>query len=139
MFRAGGRLPDRQRVLEVRVRARDHVDRHQLAHPLRRRRTGVGRRLHRRDVAADDGRHVPGADLLLADELTLAAFTIASAADHRDQTLGLDHSECLTHLNCLILRGLRPAGPPYRRRSRGPHALLRSGGARPVGASFFSS
>ena len=30
----------------------------------------------------------------------------------------------------LLDRGLRPARTPYRRRSRGPHAPLRSGGAR---------
>src|SRR5258708_28432774 len=47
-----GRLADRERVLEIGVRARNHMDRDQLADPARRRGACVGRRLDRRDVAA---------------------------------------------------------------------------------------
>src|SRR5436189_3017285 len=59
-FRGAGRLADGKRVLEVRVRTRDHVDGDELPHAPRGGRAGVGRRLDRGDVAADDRGHVAG-------------------------------------------------------------------------------
>ena len=63
-----------------------------------RRRAGIGRRLHRGDVAAHDGRHVPGAYLFPADQRHLRGFDHrVGRLDHRDETFRLDHAERLTH------------------------------------------
>ena len=95
-------LADRQRVFEVGVRTRDDVHRHELADAPRRRGAGVGRRLHRRDVAAHDRGHVAGADLLPADQRDLRRLDHrVGRLDHRDQALGFDHPERLTHY-CLL-------------------------------------
>ena len=77
---------------------RNDVDRDELAHPARRRSAGVGGRLHGRDVAAHDGGHVAGADLLPADERDLCRLDHrVGGLDHRDQTLRFDHPKRLTH------------------------------------------
>ena len=99
---AAGGLADRQRVFEVGVRARDDVHRHELADAARRGGAGVGRGLHRRDVAAHDGGHVAGADLLPADQRDLRRLDHGvGGLDHRDQALCFDHPERLTHC-CLL-------------------------------------
>src|SRR5215204_4916495 len=58
----------REHALDLAVRARDDVDADEFAHAPRRGRARVGRRLDRADVAADEDRHVAGADVLLTDE-----------------------------------------------------------------------
>src|SRR5262245_26845538 len=71
----GGRgLSDRQRILEICVGTRNDVHRHELADAARRGGTGIRRSLDRCDVAADDCRHVAGADLLPADQGDLRRF-----------------------------------------------------------------
>ena len=87
------------------MRTRDDVDRHELADAARRGGAGVGRGLDRGDVAAHDGGHVAGADLLPADERHLGGLDHGVRRfDHRDETLGLDHPECFTHLRLLVFR-----------------------------------
>ena len=50
------------------------------------------------DVAADDGGHVAGADLLPADQRDLRGLDHGiGRLDHGDQALGLDHSQRLSH------------------------------------------
>src|SRR4051794_6337497 len=58
LLRGRRRLANRQCVLEVRVRTRDDVDRHELAHTARRGGAGVGRGLDGRDVTANNRGHV---------------------------------------------------------------------------------
>src|SRR5688500_1089394 len=58
----------RQDRLDVRVRARNHMDGHELADALGCCRAGIGGGLHRTDVAAHHDGHVPAADLLLPDQ-----------------------------------------------------------------------
>ena len=100
---ADGGLADRQRVLEVGVRARDDVHRHQLADAARRGGAGVGGRLHGRDVAAHDGGDVAGADLLPADQRDLRGLDHGvGRLDHGDQPLGLDHSQRLSHFGASL-------------------------------------
>ena len=70
----------RQDPLDFGVRPRNDVHRHELADAARGGGAGVGRGLDRADVAADHHGDVAGADVLLADQTTLAALTIASAA-----------------------------------------------------------
>ena len=80
------------------MRPRNHVHRHELADPAGRRRARIGGRLDRRDVAAHDGGHVPGADLFPADQRDLRRLDHGiGRLDHGDQPLGLDHSQRLSH------------------------------------------
>src|SRR6185436_15539390 len=53
---------------ELRVWARDHVHRHQLAHSLGGGGAGVRRCLHRADVPADHDGHITATDFFLADQ-----------------------------------------------------------------------
>src|SRR5262249_49878691 len=90
---------ERQHQVDVGVRARNDVHADQLAHALRGALTGLGRRLHRRDVAADDGGHVAAADLLVPDQLDAGRLHHrVRGFDHTDEALGLDHSQCISHL-----------------------------------------
>ena len=89
------------------MRARDDVHRHELADAPRRRGAGVGRGFHGRDVAAHDRGHVAGADLLPADQRDLGGLHHrVGRLDHRDQALGFDHPERLTHC-CLLTNRLQ--------------------------------
>ena len=89
---------DRQHVLEVGVRARDDVDRDELADAARGGGAGVGRGFDGRDIAAHDGGHIAGADLFPADQRDLRGLDHGVGRfDHRDQPLRLDHSQRLTH------------------------------------------
>src|SRR5207247_9139814 len=94
---------DRQRILEVRVRPRDDVDGDQLADAARGGGAGVGRGLHRGDVAAHDRGHIARADLFPAHEGHLGGLDhgIGRLA-HRDAPFGLDHPERFTHLCSLL-------------------------------------
>jgi hypothetical protein len=79
------------------------VDRYQLADTARRGRPGIGRRLHGRDVTADNRRHIAGANLLPADQRHLRGLDHrVGRFDHRDEAFGLDHAERLTHGSCLL-------------------------------------
>jgi hypothetical protein len=62
------------------VRAGDDMYGHELADAPCLGRPGVCRSVHGADVAADHHGHVAGADVFLANKLTSAVFTIASAA-----------------------------------------------------------
>src|SRR5262249_61675890 len=80
--------------------------------PARRGGARVGGGLHGGDVAADDGGHVAGADLLPPDEGDLRGFHHRiGGLNHRDQPLGFDHPERLTHYRLLLLLS-RGAPPP---------------------------
>src|SRR5215213_5328697 len=59
----------REHALDLAVRARDDVDADQLADAAGGGRARVRRGLDGAHVAADEDRHVAGADVLLADEL----------------------------------------------------------------------
>ena len=84
------------------MRTRNDVHRHELADAARRGGAGVGRGLHGRDVAAHDGGHVAGADLLPADQRDLGGLDHGvGRLDHRDQPFGFDHPERLTHSGLL--------------------------------------
>jgi hypothetical protein len=88
-----GRFADGQHVFEIGVRPRDYMDRDELAHTARGGRAGIGRGLDRGHVAAHDGRHVAGADLLPPHEADLRGFDHGiGGLDHRHQPFGLDHS-----------------------------------------------
>src|SRR5688572_3210819 len=117
---AGVGLADRQRVLEVRVRPRNDVYGDELPDAPRRGRAGVGRRLDRRDIAADDCRYVAGPDLLPADQRDLGGLDHrVGRLDHGNQPLGLDHSQRLTHriLNhsrsCFTASAMSAVNSPY--------------------------
>src|SRR5205085_11613715 len=61
-------------------------------------RAGLGRGLHRRNVAAHDGGDVAAADLLVADQLDLRGFYHrVGGLDHADEALGLDEAQCVCH------------------------------------------
>src|SRR5215468_6597421 len=83
------RPAERQDGVDVGVRPRDHVDRHDLTDPLGGALAGLGRRLDRGDVAAHDRGHVATAGLLVPDELDLGGL------DHR--VGGLDHAKRVSH------------------------------------------
>ena len=86
------------------MRARDDVYRHELPHPPGRRGAGIGRRLDGRDVAANDRRHVPGADLFPADQRDLRRLHHrVSGFDHRHEPFRFNHAERLTHSSLLQL------------------------------------
>src|ERR1043166_437653 len=68
LVRSGLGPPDRQRVLELRVRPRDDVHGHHLADLRRGRGTGLGGRAHGGDVAAHDRGHVAAADLFVVNQ-----------------------------------------------------------------------
>src|SRR5262249_15686653 len=70
----GSGLADWQRVLEIRVRPRNHVNREELTHPSCRGGAGVGGRFHSSDVAPHYGRDVTGADLFPADQRDLGGL-----------------------------------------------------------------
>ena len=75
------------------MRARNDVNADKLADAAGGRGSGIGRGFNRRDVAANDRRDKTCADLFIADELTLAAFTMASAASIiATRSFTLDHS-----------------------------------------------
>ena len=86
------------------MRPRDDVHRDELADAARGRGARVGGRLDGRDVAAHDGGHIAGADLLPADQRDLRGLDHGvGRLDHRDQALGFDHPQRLTH-HCLLRR-----------------------------------
>jgi hypothetical protein len=88
--------------IQVRVRARDDVDGHELADAAGGGGAGVRSRLHGRHIAAHDGSHVAGADLLPADQRDLRRLDHGVGGfDHRDQSFCFDHPERLTHLSLL--------------------------------------
>src|SRR5690349_18288580 len=57
-----------QNTLDFRMWTRDDVHRYQLANATCRGSPGIRGRFHRPHVAADHDRHIPSADVLLADE-----------------------------------------------------------------------
>ena len=96
---------DRKDLVEVVVRPRDDVHADQLADASRRRRAGIGGRLHRSDVAAHDGRHQPGIDLLPADEHDVGGLDHrVGRFDHADQPARLDHAQRIANLRRRRLR-----------------------------------
>jgi len=75
------------------------VDANQLADAARRGGAGVGRRLHRSDIAAYDGRHESGIDLLPADEHHIGGLDHGvSGFDHADEPPRFDHAERLPNI-----------------------------------------
>ena len=56
------------------------MDADEFADASSRSRPGVGRGLNRGNITTDDRSYKSGADLFVADQLTFAALTIASAA-----------------------------------------------------------
>src|SRR5512140_2270846 len=100
LLRAVGRAgaAERQHRVDVGVRPRDHVDRHDLADALRGALAGLGRRLDGRDVATHDCGHVAAAGLLVTDELDLGRLDHGVGGfDHADETLDFDHSKRVSH------------------------------------------
>src|SRR3569623_2740876 len=90
---------ERQHRGDVRVRARDHVDRDDLANALRGALAGLGRRLDGRDIATDDRGDVAAAGLLVADELDLGSLAHGvGRLAHADETYDFDHSKRVSHL-----------------------------------------
>src|SRR5690625_14638 len=57
-----------QNLLDIVVRPRDDVHRHEVAHALGCRRSGIGRRLHGPDVSSDHYGDITAADLFFADQ-----------------------------------------------------------------------
>src|SRR6188768_1377466 len=101
-------LADRERVLEVGVRTRNDVHGHELTHATSRGSACIGGRLHGSDITAHDRGHITGADLLPADERHFGGFDHrVGRFDHRDQSLGLHHSQRLTHAASLSTQSLR--------------------------------
>src|ERR1044071_4829282 len=95
---AGPDSAERQDGVDVGVRPRDHVDRHDLADALGGALAGLGRRLDRGDVAAHDRGHVAAAGLLVPDELDLGGLDHrVGGLDHADDTFDLDHSKRVSH------------------------------------------
>ena len=85
--------------------------RHELADPARGGGAGVGGGLHRRDIAPHDGGDVTGADLLPTDKGDFRGLDHrVGRFDHRDQPLGFNHPERLTHSGLLQDDSRRP--PP---------------------------
>src|SRR5215468_8180576 len=92
------RPAERHDGVDVGVRPRDHVDRHDLADALGGALAGLGRRLDRGDVAAHDRGHVAAAGLLVPDELDLGGLDHrVGGLDHADKTFDLDHSKRVSH------------------------------------------
>jgi hypothetical protein len=57
------------------------------------RSSGIRCGFYRGDIAANDGRHKTGADLLIADELNVRGlYHCVGCLDHRDEAFALDHS-----------------------------------------------
>ena len=80
-------------LLDFGVRTGNDVDRDQLADAPRRRGAGIGRGLHRADVAAHHHRDVAGADVFLADEDDVGCLDHrVGRFDRADQALGFHHS-----------------------------------------------
>src|SRR5688500_8504778 len=73
-LRARVGLSDRQRVFEIGVRTRDHVNGDEFTHATGGGGTGIGGSFDRGDVAAHDRGHVAGANLLPPDERDLRRF-----------------------------------------------------------------
>src|SRR5712692_4026870 len=76
------------------MRAGDDVHGHELADSPRGRGSGVCRRFHRADVAADHHGHVTGADVFLAHKDDVGSFHHrVGCLDRPNETSGLDHSQ----------------------------------------------
>ena len=84
----------REDAFHLGVRPRDDVDRDQLADAPRGRGAGIGRGLHRADVAAHHDGDVAGADVFLADQDDVGRLDHrVGRLDRADQTRGFDESE----------------------------------------------
>jgi hypothetical protein len=65
----------------------------QFTHPAGGCSSGIGCRLHGRDVTADYGRYKSGADLFVADKLYVRSFYHrVGRLDHSDEAFALYHS-----------------------------------------------
>lgn len=91
--------------LHVRVRAGDHVDRHELADAARRGGPGVGGGLHGADLPADHhGGDVAAADYLLADQLDAGRLDHGvGGLDGAYEAAGLDEAEGDLAHGCSVL------------------------------------
>src|SRR5689334_21336102 len=100
LVRRGLGPPDRQRVLELRVRAWDDVHRDHVADLRSRSRSGFGGRAHRGDVAAHHGGHVAAADLLVVDQGHACGLHHGvRGLDHGDEAPRLDQAQRFFHRN----------------------------------------
>ena len=91
-----------QDPFDLGVRTRNDVHRDELADASRGRRAGIGGRLDRADVAADQDGDVAGADVFLGDQNHVRGL------DHRVGGLdGADEPQCFHHsqrFRCHVLR-----------------------------------
>src|SRR5581483_5935995 len=88
----------REMLGEIRVRARDDVDRDHRADAVRGLAAGFGRGLHRTDIAVDDDGDQAVAHFLAADDGHVRRLHHGiRRRERRDETLGLDHSDCIRH------------------------------------------
>ena len=89
-----GALADREDLFEVVGRTRNDVHADELADAARGGGAGVGRGLHRADVAAHDRGHEAGVDFLPADEHDVRGLDHrVGGFDHADEPARLDHAE----------------------------------------------
>src|ERR1041384_6019093 len=80
--------------LDVHVRARDDMYGHELADTLSRRRTGIGCRFDRADIAAHHHGDIAAADHFLTDERHLGRlYHRIGSFDGTNEALRFDHAE----------------------------------------------
>jgi hypothetical protein len=85
----------RQHPFDLVVWSWNDVHADQFTYPASRCRTRVCRGLNGPDITANKDRHVPGADVLFADQLDIRGFDHGiGGLDGTDKSFGLDHSEC---------------------------------------------
>ena len=96
---ARGALADRENLFEVVGRTRNDVHADELADAAGGGGAGIGRGLHRADVAAHDRRHEARVDFLPADEHDVGRLAHrVGGFDHADEAARLDHAERVADL-----------------------------------------
>ena len=108
-------LRDGEDAFEVVGRARDDVHADEFADAAGGRSAGVGRGLHRADIAPDDGGDQAGIDLLPADEHDIGGLAHrVGGFDHADESACFDHPECVA--GKFLLGHVRPESISIRAR-----------------------
>jgi hypothetical protein len=85
----------RQHTLNLSMRSGNNVNTNQLAHPSCCCGTGVGCRLYRANVSANENRDIARTNVFFSQQLNICSFHHrVSGFDGANKTFGFHHSEC---------------------------------------------
>src|SRR5436309_10580332 len=113
--------------LDFGVRSWDDMDRHELADAARGCGAGVGRRLHRADIAPNEDGDIARADILFADQHDVGGLHHrVGCLDRPDEPLRLDHSQRFLGHSCSQSIASRTLPDfPFRRAMISPYSARR--------------